>query len=466
MSTTEGGEQKFLLGKTNISGLLYTVAALAIALGFNARIGTLHPLGILGISIGISSTVLAVVIPHRRLWRMDVALLALLVALAVQFWLLPSGIRTARFQITNASEFLPFAGWIALAAALSGGIAVADRIISWLLFGGAVVVALILGLWTIQHLPLPPIDVYMFQQMSLENLTKGQNPYDMVYPDPYRAQDSARFYGEGVSVNGVLQFGYPYMPLPLLLALPGYLAGDVRYAHALAIALAGIFMALATPGHKGKLAGVLFMFTPQLLHVLGMSWTEPFSVMLLALVVCLYHRARKWTPWSLGLLLASKQYMVVVVPLAFLLMDKSWQKIQVWRFLGKLVGAAAIVTLPLALWDLPSFLHSAVLLQIRQPYRPDSLSYLAWINPENPNAWRWVPFALAAAALGVIFWLHRKRSLNFAGAFGLVMLLFFATNKQAFANYYYLVFGALCCAIAEGDAQELENESKTVCGND
>ena len=39
---------------------------------------------------------------------------------------------------------------------------------------------------------------------------------------------------------------------------------------------------------------------------------------------------------------------------------------------------------------------------------------------------------------------------------GISLLLFFAINKQAFANYYYAVIGALCCAAA-ADGAEKEN---------
>ena len=35
-----------------------------------------------------------------------------------------------------------------------------------------------------------------------------------------------------------------------------------------------------------------------------------------------------------------------------------------------------------------------------------------------------------------------------AAAVAIVMFTFIAFNKQAFANYYYFVIGALCCAVA------------------
>jgi hypothetical protein len=39
------------------------------------------------------------------------------------------------------------------------------------------------------------------------------------------------------------------------------------------------------------------------------------------------------------------------------------------------------------------------------------------------------------------------RKPGFAAAFALSFLCFFAFNKQAFANYYFLIIAALACAI-------------------
>jgi hypothetical protein len=55
------------------------------------------------------------------------------------------------------------------------------------------------------------------------------------------------------------------------------------------------------------------------------------------------------------------------------------------------------------------------------------------------------------AAIGVAIWCSRRfeRSPHhFALGVALTFLTFFALNKQAFANYYYLVIAALGCAIA------------------
>jgi hypothetical protein len=112
-------------------------------------------------------------------------------------------------------------------------------------------------------------------------------------------------------------------------------------------------------------------------------------------------------------------------------------------------AAGAAVSLPLALWDWPAFWHDVVSLQTIQPFRPDALSYLAWVYKISAVQ---LPVALAflAALLGVVAGLQRlpHTPAGFAGGVALVYILFIAFNKQAFCNYYYFVIGAMCCASA------------------
>jgi hypothetical protein len=114
---------------------------------------------------------------------------------------------------------------------------------------------------------------------------------------------------------------------------------------------------------------------------------------------------------------------------------------------GLLVAAA--VTLPFLLWDPRPFMESVVTLQLYQPFRPDSLSYLAWVairgGPVLSGA---LAFVAAAVALVLALWLTARTPAGVAAGVALVYYAFFAFNKQAFANYYLFVVGALACAIS------------------
>lgn len=363
------------------------------------------------------------------------------------------------FHIKGVLDLLGFIAPVAAAGVVCGALWTARGKTAVVLMGLVLACYLYAGIWVLRHMPIPPIDVYIFQVDSVEALRSGINPYDIVFRDPYSPEGSAKVYGSGVSVNGILQFGYPYLPLTLLAAVPFDLAGDVRYLYLFSMMVAACLIAAARPGPVSRVAAVLYLFNPQFAHVLSQSWTEPFSVLMLAAVYFCYYRLPRVLPFAVGLLLASKQYMIVAVPLLLMLVERPWTRRSLGISAAKAGLIAAIVTLPLALWDLAAFLHSAVLLQFRQPFRTDALSFLVWARPSEPDHWMWLPFAVAGLAIAGCWYLARRGRIGFAGSFALTLLVFFAFNKQAFANYYHLVIGALCCAIGESLPAKLEQSS-------
>ena len=359
----------------------------------------------------------------------------------------------------SMEAFKGYAATVAVAAVLAGALCTASAKSRPWLFLLLACVAAFLGCWLLRKLPFPGIDVLMFQQQSWQTLLHGVNPYTIHFPDPYPPASSARFYGPGVSVNGVLQFGYPYMPLTLLMALPGYLLGDVRYASLAAMILSAILIALARPSRGSFLAATLLLFTPAFPLMLFCGWTESYVLLLVATAWFCQCRAPRLVPYVIGLLLVSKQYMIIGAPVILLLVPRPWSMRALWGFIWRAGLAGAAVTLPLVLWEPRAFLHSAVWLQFRQPLRWDALSYLVWAEPKNPTKWMGLPFAGAAIAWLVVMAAGRRRKVPFALALALTMAAFFALNKQAFANYYYLVIGMLCVAaagVAEDEAVPVE----------
>jgi hypothetical protein len=167
-----------------------------------------------------------------------------------------------------------------------------------------------------------------------------------------------------------------------------------------------------------------------------------------ATVLCAL-RFRKLLPVALGLLLASKQYTALIVPLAALLVGPSFH----WRayaaLLAKAAAVAALVTLPLALWNFPAFWHSLVTVQKVAPFREDALSLLIWFyHRTGVQLGVWPAFTAASLAIVLCLWRASRSPAGFAASVGLVYLLFIALNKQAFANYYFFVIGSLWCAFA------------------
>ncbi|PZR10523.1 MAG: hypothetical protein DI536_19980 [Archangium gephyra] len=315
-------------------------------------------------------------------------------------------------------------------------------------------VFLLLGVWLFHVSPAPDIDVFVFQTESADALMHGQNPYALRFRDIYsgRAQYDARaLYGDGLSVNGVLQFGFPYLPWSLLLTTPSQLVfGDYRYTQLFAVVFtAGVAMWLR-PGRNAVLAGALLLFSPRVFFVLEQGWTEPLVVALLAAVVLTHEKRPSLTPWVFGLLLAAKQYTVFMLPLAWLLLTDEQRNVKgALIFLAKAAVPAVLVTLPFVLWNPGEFWFSVVELQTLQPFRDDSLSVmakLARVTGHAPASW-WA-FVAATAVLGLSLWRLPRGSAGFLIAVTVTYLAFFATSKQAFANYYFLVIGAAALAVA------------------
>lgn len=342
-------------------------------------------------------------------------------------------------------------------------------------FPAFLILNLATGFWMIHASPEPHIDVWVFQQQGPKTLLEGHNPYDYRqanFPDIYHSArpGAQEVYGPGLSKDDRLQFGFPYPPLSLLLATIGYgIAHDHRYAQAIAITIAGLFIGYARPGRFSKLAAVLFLMTPEIWFVLGRGWTEPFVVMLLAgTIFCCCRKLWKLLPIALGLFLASKQYLALAVPFTFLLLLEPFNlnRVDNWKKWGWLLIesaiVAAIVSLPLALWNWHEFWFSTVSVQKYAPFRWDALSYLVMLGLHNSKyiTWTWlVPVALIPAML-LAFRNAPRSAAGFALSLGLVFLVFFAFNKQAFCNYYFFTIGAFCCALgampitspaAEGD---------------
>jgi hypothetical protein len=299
----------------------------------------------------------------------------------------------------------------------------------------------------------PDIDVFVFQRDAAGALARGDNPYAITFPDIYGP--GSPWYAPGVAADGRLRFGYPYMPLTLLLAWPGQaLAGDYRYALLAAMAASAALVAYAPrrPGVVSFGAAALLLLMPRSIYILDRGWSEPLVVFTLAATVFAAERWPRAMPWVLGLYLASKQYVPLGVGTALLLARQPIDVRAVGSMLGKALLAAAVVTMPLALWDFGAFWRSAVTLQFNQPFRWDALSFLAWWRGGDRSPLSApmlaIPFVALALATAAVLWRCRRTPAGFAAGTALVFFAFFAFNKQAFANYYYLVTGAMCCAVA------------------
>lgn len=412
--------------------------------------GALDPVALAWVIVAFVLVLGATIAPRpARLARFDalvlpgLALAGLIVNIAQLQTALPGS-----HLLLRSTSILTFQ-WGIAALAVLGACAIRGgrRSTMYVLIGGLVAVHFALGIWIIQHAPAPHIDVFVFHRNAVAALQSGIDPYGMTFRNIYA--DSG-FYGPGLSVDGRLQFGFPYLPLSLLVSLPGQLiGGDHRYSQLMAMEVAACLMAFARPGIFGPIAAVLFLTTPRIFFVLEQSWTEPFVVLGLAAVVFAACRQSRAVPWLFGAFIAFKQYLVLAIPAAFLLMRRPVTRQGVLAFLTRSAVVVGVVTLPFFVWSPAGFWKSVVTLQLYQPFRYDALSVLSWWvsrGSDQPSAA--IAFVVVALASAVALWRLPRTAGGFAAAISLTFFAFFLFNKQAFCNYYFFVIGGLCTTLA------------------
>lgn len=429
---------------------VFVIAVVVIGRAMQIQNGSLHPVAMFWIAVALVLVIAATVVPRpRRFARFDgwaVPLLAL-GGLVVQIGQLYAALPGTFLRLPEGSLETFYWGLAALAV-IGGSVAHAgSRRAIALQIGAFVVVHFALGIWMIQHTRAPHIDVHVFHRDAIAALRNGIDPYGITFRNIYL--DDV-FYGQGLSVDGRLQFGFPYFPLSLLTAMPGQLlAGDHRYSQLVAMELAAILMAFARPAGFGPTAAVLYLTTPRIFFVLEQSWTEPFVVLGLAAVVFAACRHSRAVPWLFGAFIALKQYLVFALPAALMLLKWPLDRSPLLRWFGKAALVGAVVTLPFVAWNPAAFWHSVVMLQLHQPFRPEALSFLAWWasrGHEQPPT----VIAFVAMAIGYAISMRRlpRTPAGFSAVVAVTFFSFFAFNKQAFCNYYFFVVGALAVSLA------------------
>jgi hypothetical protein len=426
------------------------LAGTCLGVGLQLSNGILVPGALTLVAIAFALTAAAAVMPRpAHLARVDARLVPLLglAALAIHLGYLYTWL-PAIYLRPGAGGLAPFQSGVAFLAMAGASTAWSrPRWAKPLQIAALVAAHAALGVWIIQRSPNPAIDVHVFQRYAISALRSGIDPYAITFPDIY--QDKV-YYASGLSVDGRLQFGYPYFPFSLLLSMPGQIFfKDPRFAQLIAMELAALLMAFARPKGLGLIAAALYLTTPRIFFVLEQSWTEPFLVLGVSALVFAGCRRSRLTPWLFGAFIALKQYLVFALPAAWLLVEAPRNGRRLLTLLTKAAIVGGVLTIPFVLWNPGAFWRSVVTLQFHQPFRPDALSVLSWWasrGHEPPTAL--ISFAVAAAASILALWRLPRTPAGFAMAIAMTFFGFFAFNKQAFANYYFFVIGALFAAIA------------------
>lgn len=343
----------------------------------------------------------------------------------------------------RGANLFDFVARAALFAVLAGG-AMAPR--PWL--GRAQIFLAIaafwaLGMWILKFSPNPAIDVFSETNEAIRGLFHGENPWSMKYPNIYH---HTRWYGPGAADNDWIYVGFPYPPLSLLISAVGSLFGDIRWANLASYAIAALAFSLSR-GRLGAIAAMLYLSTPRSLFMLEQAWTDVYIIAFLGVVLLSKERFPRATPYLLGLMLVTKQYMIFLAPLIPMLFEPEWKKRDVAIFLAKTAVTGLVVMLPFIAMG-PVVLLKA-LTYSQHPFRPESLSYLAMTAQNGVPTWPlWIQVPLLIPVYVLAWWRGPRGAAGFALGTAAIISVFFAFSKHAFTNHHFLVLGAAACAAA------------------
>jgi hypothetical protein len=351
---------------------------------------------------------------------------ALLIGLVPQVWRPPIG------NVEQGTLF-PVAiglGMLASVLLLVGAVVARRRwlpgVLAWLCMSAAATLV-------VQASARPAIDVWIIFQQATRGLLAGRNPYEMAF--------------SGVPA-GQTDDCFNYLPFTFLAALPGRVAfGDVRYGELLVL-LAGSAMLVwvawragaAGRGWLGLLLAVMVVCLPGTLRITQQAWNESVVLgCLLAAVALLLSGRPGLAVVPLALALATKQHVVLVLPLWAL-----WPRFG-WRRAIASGALAAGICLPWLLANPGRFYGCTVRFFLDLPARPDSIS-----------VWRFLPAAaqvpvVVALTVGAYLLAIRFLDRSTAGLVlgcGLVFAAFDLANKQSFENQWLLACQLLVAALA------------------
>ena len=432
------------------------LAAAAIALGAALQInnGFYDPGAVRLLAVALALAWAALVAPAalRRLVPDRAGLVAgvLFAGLAAQLIAImraPIGMYFARPMPNDHPGFVPGLMAVAIAAGLA---VVGPRAVRQGALAAIVLTHVWLGVLTYRGSPAPHIDVVTVHDAAFAAVRDGESPYSISFPDIYAGKQA--FYPPGMAEGGTVNYGFPYPPLSLLMAWPGEWLGDFRYAELAALAATGLAIAAAGGWSSvSVLAAALLLFTPRAFFTLEQAWTEPLSLVWLAGGLWLWRTGRSTaTAAAVGLAIATKQYVVLAGPLAWLLRRRAGD----WWRQPVIAGAvAAAAMLPGVVFDPRGFFHSAVLVQVRERLRYDALSFaVTFAHATGTELPGLVYVALVAGAVALAAWRAPRTPAGFAAGLGAVLLTTFAVGKKAFCNYYFFVIAVLALAIAASGA--------------
>jgi hypothetical protein len=277
--------------------------------------------------------------------------------------------------------------------------------------------------------PAPRNDVWFILQGSSHALLHGRNIYTQTW--------------RGSPPHGITNL-YPYLPGTTVLLAPFFLAlGDVRYGLVAALVVAAAVVRRLSRGQVGLVLSGLVLLLPRVLFGIEQSWTEPILLALIAAMVWSVETRRAGlATLCLGAALATKQHMLLLLPLAAVWPGLGWR-----RAVSAAAGAAGVAALWFAAAPRP-FVRGVITYNWNLAPRLDSLSlYTSFIRAGWKPPFLLVP-VIMVAVVGVALRRLPRTTPGFTLGSAWVLGTFDLLNKQSFFNEWSLVVELVILAVA------------------
>lgn len=292
------------------------------------------------------------------------------------------------------------------------------------IFLAMLAIAMLVRLFMIWSSPSPHIDVYDFLRLGALGFARGENPYTMTYTKLYK---------------NVTPDYYQYLPGMIFQTIPFVaVLGDPRYALIAAeFLVAFLIFKISKKKEDGFIYSLIILNNPISSYMIEQSYTEPLILALLVLFAWFFVRKKNYiAAITFGLLLATKQHAIVLLPILFQLFSKLKNKIKLFFLM---VFTATIIILPFYFWSPADFMHDTVFLLINSPPRYDGLTFFSFLYRFGIS----YNFILSAGIISFsLLFIYTRKLTDLSSFFYLsasIFLVIFFFNKWSYINYYYFI---------------------------
>lgn len=287
--------------------------------------------------------------------------------------------------------------------------------------------------------PNPFIDVFRTNNLAVDYLVRGMNPYAQTYPDIYNG-----VYDYKPAVAYFPGFFYFFVPFKLL-------TGDIRFALVVGVLFTAVFLYkiarhLSRDREISLWISLCWLCFPTGLFIVEEGFLDPLLTMVASMLVWKMLRQQWITVGILvGIILALKQYGVLILPVLVGWFFFKRQYSELVKVLGLGLLVFILLCSPFVIWGPEEFYFSTVRQIVTQQPRLDSFSIVAFLG--RNIAISKIGKLVVVLSLSIFFvvglMFSRIKELtvvDFVSALAVVHGWVFFWGKQAFANYYYYFF--------------------------